>query len=143
MNWGYKILFIYAIFIAGITFMVFRASSGNDDLVVKNYYAEELKYQERIDENDRTSALSAPVHYELKDGKLQILFPNDFAGQTLEGSAVLYCAWDAKKDMKKEFEITTERLFVDIPVAYKGAFELQLSWQAGGKHYYFQKKIML
>ena len=49
MNWGYKILFVYIAFIAGILLMVFKSSTQKRDLVTADYYAKELKYQERID----------------------------------------------------------------------------------------------
>ena len=50
MNWGYKILLVYLIFILGILFMVFKSSTQKTDLVTTDYYAKELKYQEKIDE---------------------------------------------------------------------------------------------
>ena len=46
MNWGYKILTVYIIFIAGILFLVFKSSNQNQDLVTKDYYEQELKYQQ-------------------------------------------------------------------------------------------------
>ena len=50
MNWGYKILMVYVIFIAGILLLVFKSSSQNQDLVTEDYYEQELKYQQKIDE---------------------------------------------------------------------------------------------
>ena len=61
MNWGYKILFVYIAFVAGILAMVFGSSSQKVDLVTPDYYAKELKYQDKIDELGRVAALSAPV----------------------------------------------------------------------------------
>jgi hypothetical protein len=62
MNWGYKILFVYAIFITGILFMVFKSATQKMDLVTPDYYAKELKYQEKIDESNRVNALSEELH---------------------------------------------------------------------------------
>jgi len=39
MNWGYKILFVYIAFVAGILAMVFGSSSQKVDLVTPDYYA--------------------------------------------------------------------------------------------------------
>jgi hypothetical protein len=60
MNWGYKILFVYLAFVAGILLMVFKSSIQKRDLVTPDYYAKELKYQQRIDAVKKTQALSAP-----------------------------------------------------------------------------------
>ena len=75
MNWGTKILIVYVAFIAGILMMVFKSSSQKTDLVTTDYYAKELKYQDKIDEMNRVAALSEPVGYTVKDNSLLIKFP--------------------------------------------------------------------
>ncbi|MBL0145087.1 MAG: FixH family protein [Chitinophagaceae bacterium] len=81
MNWGYKILIVYGAFVAGILFMVFKSSTSKMDLVTTDYYAKELKYQDKIDEKGRTNALSEEVKYELADNKIIVHLPKDFAGK--------------------------------------------------------------
>jgi len=143
MNWGTKILIIYITFVSGIIFMVFKSSVQNTDLVTTDYYARELKYQEKIDEVKRTAALSAPVEYSITNHALTIVFPKDFAGKQLAGEAVLYCPSDEKKDMKKNFSLKDESLQMPIPPDSKGLYELHISWQDGGVSYYFEKKIII
>jgi hypothetical protein len=143
MNWGTKILMVYVAFVLGIVFMVFKSSTQNTDLVTTDYYARELKYQDKIDEIKRTDALSAPVKYIIKDNALTIIFPKDFIGKKLVGEAVLYCPSNEKKDIKKEFTILDENLELAIPAGSKGLYELHISWQDGGVTYYFEKKIFI
>lgn len=143
MNWGKKILIVYVVFVLGIVFMVYKSSTQNADLVTTDYYAKELKYQEKIDEGKRVSALSAPVEYSIKENALTIKFPKDFAGKQLAGEAVLYCPSNEKKDFKKSFTLKDEPLQMDIPAGSKGLYELHLSWQDGGVTYYFEKKIFI
>ena len=143
MNWGTKILIVYIVFVLGIVFMVYKSSTQNTDLVTTDYYAKELKYQDKIDEGKRVSALSAPVEYSVLNNALTIRFPKDFAGRQLAGEAVLYCPSDEKKDLKKKFILKDEPLQIEIPAANKGLFELHLSWQDGGVTYYFEKKIFI
>lgn len=143
MNWGTKILIVYVAFVVGIVFMVVKSSTQNTDLVTTDYYAKELKYQDKIDEIQRVSALSAPVECTINNNALAILFPKDFAGKKLVGQAVLYCPSDEKKDIKKDFTILDEALELAIPAGIKGLYELHLSWQDGGVTYYFEKKIFI
>ncbi len=143
MNWGYKILFVYTAFVAGILFMVFKSSSQRFDLVTPDYYAKELKYQDKIDQMNRVSALSAPVTCEVKDNTLQIGFPKDFNGKRLTGEAVLYCPSDESRDIKKEFAVQDELLMIPLSAVKNGLYELHLSWQEGGVAYYFEKKIFI
>jgi hypothetical protein len=143
MNWGTKILIVYIAFIAGIVFMVFKSSTHNKDLVTPDYYARELKYQDKIEEIKRTAALSEPVQYTISDNGITILFPKDFAGKKLVGEAVLYCPSDKQKDIKKTFAVYDQPLHMALPGGSKGLFELHLSWQDGGVTYYFEKKIFI
>jgi len=143
MNWGTKILIVYLAFVVGIMFMVFKSSTQNTDLVTTDYYEKELKYQEKIDEIKRVSALSAPVEYSIHDNSLILSFPKDFAGKKLVGEAVLYCPSDKKKDIKQRFTVLDEALQIPIPANSKGSYELHLSWNDGGVTYYFEKKIFL
>ncbi len=143
MNWGTKILIVYVAFVLGIVFMVFKSASQNTDLVTTDYYAKELKYQDKIDEMKRTTALSASVECTIKNNALAIIFPKDFAGKKLVGEAVLYCPSDEKKDIKKSFTVLDEVLELPISAGSKGLYELHISWQAGGVTYYFEKKIFI
>ena len=143
MNWGTKILIVYIAFVAGIVFMVVKSSTQNTDLVTTDYYAKELKYQDKIDEIKRVSALSAPLQYRISDNALIVSFPKDFAGKKLVGDAVLYCPSDEKKDIKKTFTVLDEVLELAIPAGSKGLYELHISWQDGGVTYYFEKKIFI
>jgi hypothetical protein len=143
MTWGTKIFIVYLAFVLGIVFMVFKSSIQNTDLVTTDYYAKELKYQDKIDEIKRVSALSEPIRCTINNNTLIILFPKDFAGKKLIGEAVLYCPSDEKKDIKKAFTVMDESLQLKIPVGSRGLYELHLSWQDGGVTYYFEKKIFI
>lgn len=143
MNWGAKIVMVYVVFIAGILFMVFKSSSEKTDLVTTDYYAKELKYQDKIDEMNRVSALSAEVEFAIKNDELIIQFPKDFTGKKLTGEAVLYCPSDENKDLKNNFSLQDEPLKIIIPAKNRGLHELHLSWQDGGVTYYFEKKIFI
>ena len=141
MNWGYKILFVYTAFVAGILFMVFKSSSQKFDLVTPDYYAKELKYQDKINEMSRVSALSAPVTCTVSGDSLVIAFPKDFAGHKLTGEAVLYRPSDEDKDIKKVFTVQDEQLLISLSGVKKGSYELHLDWRDGEVAYYFEKKL--
>ena len=143
MNWGYKILIVYVAFAAGILFLVFKSSNQKMDLVTTDYYAKELKYQEKIDEIDRVNALSAPVTYEIRNNELVISFPKDFSGKKIKGEAILYCPSDEDKDVKQNFSIEDVLLIVSIPSIKTNEYELHLSWESDGLKYYFERKIVI
>lgn len=143
MNWGYKILIGYLTFAAGIIFLCIKASSEKFDLVENNYYEAELKYQDRINENNRTASLSEPVKVVPVNGQLEIVFPKEFKEVVLEGEAILYYAADAGKDVRQLFSSTNGTYLITVPKTNKGLHTLKLSWKAGGENYYYEEKVFL
>lgn len=143
MNWGYKIIIVYVIFVAGILFLVIKASTQKTDLVTADYYAQELKYQDKIDQQKRSDALSAPVQFRIKDKQLIISFPEELKGKKIDGSVILYCPADENKDVKQNFSVLDTDLIVQIPEQNKGYHTLQLSWIVQGVNYYVEKKIFI
>jgi hypothetical protein len=143
MNWGYKILFVYIAFVGGIMLMVFKSSTQKRDLVTADYYAKELKYQERIDAKKRTQALSEPVKMEIISEQLVISFPKEFSGKKIDGTALFYCPSDNGNDKEQSFSTAAGTVTVPMPKKNKAAYELQLGWQADGNSYYIQNKLAI
>ena len=143
MNWGYKLLAVYSVFVVGILFMVFKSSSENFDLVTEDYYAKELKFQQQIDAAGRTKALTAAVKSEVKNGQLIIHFPKDFEGKKISGQSQLYYAADKTKDVISNFTADSTTAAINIPAGNKGMHELHLNWDVDGVSYYFEEKIFL
>jgi hypothetical protein len=104
MNWGYKIMLVYLIFIFGMVFMVFKSSEQNIQLVTEDYYAKELLYQKKIDEFNRTASLSKPLEVTFNNQTLTIIFPDDFMSKKIAGEVILYCPSDEKMDIHKLFD---------------------------------------
>jgi len=143
MNWGYKICIVYVVFVAGITFMVFKSSDQKMDLVTTNYYEKELKYQDKIDETGRVSALSANLKYEIQKDQIIVYFPKDFSGKNLTGKIELYCPSDEDKDLSQDFSVKDSAAILKITKINKGQNELHISWQADGLKYYTEIKIFI
>ena len=143
MNWGYKIMLVYIIFIAGIMFLVFKSSSQKVELVTGNYYEQELKYQQKIDQSERAEALSAPLKYELNGNDLSVVFPSEMIGKKISVHALLYCVADETKD--KSYNVTTEdgKLNLAMPENIHGNYELKIDWIAEGISYYSTNKIFI
>jgi hypothetical protein len=141
LSWGYKIMFVYIAFVVGMGFLVFKASSQKFDLVTKDYYDQELKYQQVIDQAANSSKLSMPLGIESKEGELTITFPGEMKNKRKFVDFYLYYAADAKKDFRKSFEVNENELVQALPIGMKGMYELKLSWEAEGVKYYFEQKL--
>ena len=141
LSWGYKIAFVYIGFVVFIGILVFKASNQKFDLVTKDYYEEELKYQQVIDQAANTSGLSTPVSVETKKGELKIKFPDEMKNKKKYVDFYLYHAADAKRDFRKAIQLSENELTQALPGAMSGMYELKLSWEAEGIRYYFEQKL--
>ena len=141
-SWGHKIAFAYLTFIGGIAFLVIKASSQKFDFVTKDYYGEELKYQQVIDEAANANKLSAPVRVEKNNGSLTVLFPEEMKGKKKQVDFYLYYPADAKKDFRISLDTNESEFTQDLPKFISGPYELKLSWTADNIKYYNEQKII-
>jgi nitrogen fixation protein FixH len=141
ISWGYKIVIAYLLFVGGILFLVLKASGINIDLVRSDYYEAELQYQQVIDEKSRAAALSVPVRIELKSGEIWVNFPKEMQGHQLAGEIYLYCPAEAKRDVRRNFNITDTVYRLPIPGSAKGMYDVKLSWQRGSERYFHEQKL--
>ena len=143
ISWGYKIAAAYLLFVAGIVFLVIKANNERYDMVTKDYYGEELKYQQMIDQSARANALSAPVTVEKNKDTVTVRFPDEMKDKKIDVDFFLYYPADDKKDFRKRFTIQSIEFNQPVPDGTTGMYDLKLSWTAEGKKYYHERKIFL
>ena len=141
ISWGYKIFIAYTTFAAGILFLAYKASQQNFDLVTENYYEQELKYQDVIDQKSNVAHLSEPPKISHTVNSVSLQLPNEFAGKDVQGEIYLYRPSDASKDVRKNFSTSEGFYRLDLGKDLSGSYELKLSWQANGKRFFQEKRI--
>jgi len=140
-SWGHKIAFAYLVFVGGIAFLVVRATSHKFDFVTKDYYGEELKYQQVIDESANANKLSSPISVQKNKESITIHFPNEMKDKNKHVDFYLYYPADAKKDFRLSLNVTDQEFAQALPQNISGQYELKLSWTADKVKYYHEQKI--
>ena len=141
MNWGYKILSVYVLFIIGIMFLVYNSTQQKFDLVQPDYYAEELKYQNVINAEVKANELGGTLKTIRKEGYLMVILPSGFKNFNVNAAAHLYYAADEKRDIYKQFEVKNGVFQVDLPSNINGAYTLKLNVEMKGNQYYYEQKL--
>jgi hypothetical protein len=77
MSWGKGIILVFAVFMIGIGVMVYKSMTKNIDLVTKDYYETELKYQEQINKINNTNSLKEGLKLEYNGKSIIINYPAD------------------------------------------------------------------
>jgi hypothetical protein len=143
ISWGHKIIFIYAAFVAGILFMVYKSSQQKFDLVEKDYYAAELKYQDVIDASARAKALGGEFLVKFESDSIKLILPAVFNGVNVKGKAHLYYAADKQQDRSFDFETLNAFTGFKVDHPKNGNYTLKLDLIKSGVSYYYEQKIFL
>jgi hypothetical protein len=144
MNWGNKLLLTFIVFGTGMGYLVYRAVGTDFELVEKDYYKKELRYQQVIDGTNRANTLSTAIELKQTEKEISLEFPKEMVGSDIKGTAWFYCAYDSKKDRKLPLELNTEgfQLF-EIGKFSPGTYNVKIDWTANGKNYYTEKRLTI
>jgi hypothetical protein len=144
MSWGTKITLLYSAFVILIVAMVVLAMQQRMDLVSKDYYEQELKFQDRINSAANLSALQEPLIVDIKGDALVLQFPQHFRAQEITGTISLLRLSDEAQDHVIPISADAEgRQSIAISSFKRGVYKLTVNWTSGGKGYYFEDMIKL
>lgn len=141
MNWGLKITFLYLAFVAMILTLVFKASGEKVELVTKDYYAQELVHQKKMDAIRSGNQWKAQVAIAVTNGVLSIAFPDQLHVE--KGMINIYRPSDSALD--KEFALDTDHASFETstngwPMGY---YLVRLTWESEGKESIIEETIFI
>ncbi len=141
MNWGTKIFISFVLFAAFILFMVVRAFQENFDLVAEDYYAQEINYQQKLQQKANFEKLADKVEFTQDGGVIEIVFP---ASHQPEGKIHFY--HPSRKLFDKRFDIdldTENKQLVSRKDLVAGQYRVNITWQSDGKEYFQQERLFI
>src|SRR5690349_11013486 len=113
-NWGWGIGLVYALFAAGIIYLVTLCTHQNIDLVSNNYYEKEIQYQQQYNKEKNALALAEPLQLNINssDKKIDLVFPESKKGAQINGQIVFQKPDNAKMD--RTISISTQNLTQEV-----------------------------
>ena len=144
MNWGKSLLLVFALFAAFMAYLVYRASGTHFDLVSKEYYRDELNYQDKIDGMRRAAAISRVLVNVNAAKQLSIQFPVELRGQTIEGEVWFYYRTNAALDLHLPL-VGDTALFrqLDVTTQSSGKYQVKIHWKAAQLSYDMEQEIII
>ncbi|MEO7982454.1 MAG: FixH family protein [Bacteroidota bacterium] len=144
MNWGNKLLLTFIVFASGMGYLVYRSMHVNFELVEKDYYKSELRYQEVIDGTNQVNQLSSAVKLEQNEKGILLQLPEEMKGKSISGDIWFYCAYDERKDKKAVLHVTASATQqFDSTAILSGQYTVKINWSCGGKNYFSEKKLIV
>ncbi len=143
MNWGNRMLLVFALFACFIIFLVYKCINTKFDLVSKDYYKDELRYQDKIDGKANAAEIS-DVKIEQDNDLVTILLPKEQNGLNVNGDVLFYCPTNSEKD--KHFPLvidSTGKQTIDKKMLSKVGYKVKITWDIDKKKFYSEKDITI
>jgi nitrogen fixation protein FixH len=133
------ILFLVAI----ITLVIFTMTI-DENLVVEDYYSQDLIYQQQLDKANRTAAMGETLTINYVRGRGVIVKINDkFINNIIVGNIVFYRPSDKNLDRQTNLELINGDQSIDTKTFEKGLWEIQISWSMNDVDYYSSQRIII
>ena len=143
MNWGKSIVLSFILFAAFIGTLVTVCVRQDISLVSKDYYKEELQYENQLTRLKNVSQLaSKPVIKVLENKTIQITF--DRFADMEKGELRLFRPSDSSKD-KKYALVPTSMATQEFPTTdlTPGMYRAKMQWTMNGKEFFLEEVIFI
>jgi hypothetical protein len=142
MNWGKWIVvsfILFAVFIGTLTTICMRQEVS---LVSKDYYKDELAFQDQINRVQNTNDLEQRPKLSINQQGLEIDY-NEFS-KIENGRLILFCPSNPKQDRKFIIEASSSgKRLVSTQNIKAGMYHAKFYWTIEGKEFYIEKTITL
>jgi hypothetical protein len=137
MNWGNWIIVVFVLFAGFIATLVTVCMREDVSLVSKDYYQEELAYQDQMLRVNNANQLAGKPVIERNGDLLEIYF--DEFDKIEKGTLKLFRPSDPKMDKTFVLESTKEnKLSFSVNELEKGMYRARMQWLMGDKEYFVE-----
>lgn len=144
--WPVGIFSFYSLFVLALLAFIGFSRFHKMDLVTKNYYEEELKYQEHIDRQARAGALSQALAFQYDKAwkKISLTFPPEIDPATISGTVFFFRPSDARQDLKIPIAVSQNgRQTIDVGTLAKGYWRVKIFWNVDDVEYYNEEILII
>ena len=144
INWGTAIIIAFIGFIGFIMYFVINMSTDDKydhDLVVEDYYQQELKYQNDIDKESRSKTLKTNVSIKKTNAGIVVKFPKDLNIKNITGKVFLYRPSNKQLDFEMPISLSENNLLIPDKRLLDGRWNIKIDWQYNNKTYLFKEEI--
>ena len=142
MNWGNWIVVSFILFTLFIGILSGICMREDISLVSKNYYQDELAYENQITRINNTAQLNEKPVIQVSDHILKIQFNTAYLPE--RGTVKLFRPSNPNLDKYFTFQsLTTTSKKFDLTSSPAGMYHVMIQWTMNGKDYYLDKMVNL
>ncbi|MFG6687388.1 FixH family protein [Mariniflexile sp. HNIBRBA6329] len=144
-NWGTGIVVAFIAFISFILYFVITMSTNKKyehDLVIDNYYGQELEFQNAINKEIHSQTLKQDVVWKRTSEGLLIEFPKNFKPEDITGTISLYRPSNKLLDFETAIQLSNHTFLITEKRLLEGRWNLKVDWKVNGEAYLYKKEIV-
>lgn len=144
LNWGTSIVIAFSLFIAFILYFVIKVQSDSkydNELVVEEYYKQELTFEKQMQKEQNAVNLEGKITFVNSKEGVTITFPNDFNFAKIEGKVSLYRPSNKKLDAEIPISLSSSHLLIPNNKLVGGRWDILIDWKYEGKEYLTKESI--
>jgi len=144
LHWGNAIFLFFVAYIGFLGFTLYQSTQVDHSLVVEDYYAQDLAYQEKYEKlaNYAESATPLTLAYDADQRRIDIVSPP--GDQSMEGTITFYHPSKSTEDIKMDFSVRGgDQASFSLAELSGGRWIAQIDYVGPEKKYYFEKDIFI
>ncbi len=143
MSWGKKITILYLSFVALIVTLVVLCFGQKVELETKDYYAQEIKFQDKIDAISNEKNLASTITHQLQGNQIILNVDSSLVSKDFEGTINFFRPSDSSKDVNLKMNFTNNQQIINASTLIHGVYKMQLSWLSHGTKYFKEDVIFI
>jgi len=144
--WPWAIVAWFVCFFGVVVGLTTTAIRSRTDVVSRDYYAQELRFQDRIDASARTDALplQPTVFVDSQTRSLRLHLPPGAAPAVATGTVTLYRPDDARLDQEFPLKLdATATQLIPVTSLRPGRWKVRIAWKSEGHEFYHETTVRL
>ena len=144
INWGTAIVIAFIGFIGFILYFVVNMAANDKydhDLVVEDYYQQELKFQADIDKEERSKSLANNITWEKTNNGILISFPEELDHKAINGIVFLYRPSNKQLDFETPISLSNHNLLIPDNRLLDGRWDITIDWTYNNRAYLFKEAM--
>ena len=144
INWGTGIVIAFGLFMTFILFFVFKVQSDSkydNELVVEEYYKQELKFENQMEKEQNASNMTEKIIINTSIEGINITFPTDLDLTLIKGKVSLYRPSNKKLDFEVPISLTGSHLLIPKSTLVDGRWDISIDWTYDGKEFLNKQTI--
>ncbi|HZJ36218.1 MAG TPA: FixH family protein [Gillisia sp.] len=144
INWGTGIVIAMIAFMSFILYFVVKMFTDDQyeyDLVVEEYYKQEIGFQDELNAEKNAIELAEKVVIEQTEIGVLIDFPGGEASSNIDGIVTFYRPSNKNLDFTKVILLEDQKMFIPKNEIAAGRWNISVRWNQNGKTYLTRKNI--